>query len=103
AARLPGPAPAPRISTRSHHLRIRTTSLGAPRSNGARRSRVSRGLSSLWQTAAAMSDLIDADGFRANVGIILMRSDGTVFLGRRAGGRGWQFPQGGMRHGETLE
>ena len=57
----------------------------------------------MWQTEAAMSDLIDADGFRANVGIILMRSDGTVFLGRRAGGRGWQFPQGGMRRGESLE
>jgi putative (di)nucleoside polyphosphate hydrolase len=57
----------------------------------------------LWQTEAAMSDLIDADGFRANVGILLMRSDGTVFLGRRAGGRGWQFPQGGMLQGESLE
>ncbi len=26
-----------------------------------------------------------------------------VFLGRRAGGRGWQFPQGGMRRGESIE
>ena len=50
-----------------------------------------------------MSDLIDADGFRANVAIVLMRRDGTVFLGRRVGGRGWQFPQGGMRKGENLE
>jgi putative (di)nucleoside polyphosphate hydrolase len=50
-----------------------------------------------------MSDLIDAEGFRANVGIVLMRSDGTVFLGRRVGGRGWQFPQGGMLEGENLE
>jgi len=50
-----------------------------------------------------MSDVIDNDGFRANVGIVLMRADGCVFLGRRTGGRGWQFPQGGMRHGETLE
>jgi putative (di)nucleoside polyphosphate hydrolase len=50
-----------------------------------------------------MSDVIDSDGFRANVGIVLMRSDGEVFLGRRAGGRGWQFPQGGMRGGEDLE
>jgi putative (di)nucleoside polyphosphate hydrolase len=49
-----------------------------------------------------MSDLIDADGFRANVGIILMHRD-QVFLGRRAGGRGWQFPQGGVRSGESLE
>lgn len=49
------------------------------------------------------SDIIDADGFRANVGIVLMRGDGDVFLGRRAGGKGWQFPQGGIRGGESLE
>jgi putative (di)nucleoside polyphosphate hydrolase len=47
-----------------------------------------------------MTDVIDADGYRANVGIVLMRNDGRVFLGRRTGGRGWQFPQGGMREGE---
>jgi putative (di)nucleoside polyphosphate hydrolase len=50
-----------------------------------------------------MSDLIDRDGFRANVGIVLMHGDGRVFLGRRSGGRGWQFPQGGMRSGEDAE
>jgi len=33
-----------------------------------------------------MSDLIDVDGFRANVGIILMHHD-QVFLGRRTSGR----------------
>jgi putative (di)nucleoside polyphosphate hydrolase len=49
-----------------------------------------------------MSDVIDTDGFRANVGIVLMRGP-LVFLGRRSGGRGWQFPQGGMRRGEQLE
>ena len=48
-------------------------------------------------------DVIDSDGFRANVGIVLMGGAGEVFLGRRAGGRGWQFPQGGMRVGENLE
>jgi putative (di)nucleoside polyphosphate hydrolase len=50
-----------------------------------------------------MDDVIDSDGFRANVGIVLMRGDGGVFLGRRVGGRGWQFPQGGVRAGEALE
>ena len=40
-----------------------------------------------------MSDWIDEDGYRANVGIVLMRDDGRVFLGGRPGGRGWQFPQ----------
>ena len=51
----------------------------------------------------AMSDVIDRDGFRANVGIVLMAEDGRLFLGRRRGGRGWQFPQGGMREGESAE
>ena len=57
----------------------------------------------LWQTVSRqMADLIDSDGFRANVGIILMHHE-QVFLGRRTGGRGWQFPQGGVRRGESLE
>ena len=50
-----------------------------------------------------MSDWIDGQGFRANVGIVLMRDDGQVFLGGRTGGRGWQFPQGGIRRGEQVE
>jgi putative (di)nucleoside polyphosphate hydrolase len=48
-----------------------------------------------------MTDVIDRDGFRANVGIVLMGGEGQLFLGRRTGGKGWQFPQGGMRRGET--
>jgi putative (di)nucleoside polyphosphate hydrolase len=51
----------------------------------------------------SMNDVIDPDGFRANVGIVLMRGAGEVFLGRRVGGRGWQFPQGGVRDGEDFE
>ena len=50
-----------------------------------------------------MEDLIDRHGFRANVGIVLMHADGRLFIGRRPGGRGWQFPQGGMRGGESAE
>jgi len=49
-----------------------------------------------------MGDVIDGDGFRSNVGIVLMLGE-QVFLGRRTGGRGWQFPQGGVRAGEALE
>lgn len=48
-------------------------------------------------------DYIDPRGFRANVCIVLQHQDGRVFLGRRVGGRGWQFPQGGVKHGETPE
>ncbi len=47
------------------------------------------------------TDYIDREGYRANVGIVLMHGDGRVFLGGRRGGRGWQFPQGGIRHGES--
>jgi putative (di)nucleoside polyphosphate hydrolase len=50
-----------------------------------------------------MGDVIDRYGFRANVGIILMHEDGRLFIGRRSGGRGWQFPQGGMQRGEKAE
>lgn len=50
-----------------------------------------------------MSDWIDAEGYRANVGIVLMRDNGDVFLGQRTGARGWQFPQGGVRQGEHIE
>jgi putative (di)nucleoside polyphosphate hydrolase len=50
-----------------------------------------------------MNDVIDAQGFRANVGMVLMGRDGRLFIARRAGGRGWQFPQGGVRHGEAAE
>lgn len=50
-----------------------------------------------------MSDWIDAEGFRANVGIILVNDAAQVLLGGRSGGRGWQFPQGGIRPNESVE
>ena len=50
-----------------------------------------------------MTDFIDAQGFRANVGIVLIRDGGDVFLGGRSDGRGWQFPQGGVRTDEVPE
>ncbi|NNF41026.1 MAG: RNA pyrophosphohydrolase [Woeseiaceae bacterium] len=46
------------------------------------------------------NDWIDAEGFRANVGIILANADNKLLLGGRVGARGWQFPQGGMLEGE---
>lgn len=48
-----------------------------------------------------MSDFIDNEGFRANVGIVLIRDGGEVFLGSRSDGRGWQFPQGGVKRNES--
>ncbi|HEX7964280.1 MAG TPA: RNA pyrophosphohydrolase [Gammaproteobacteria bacterium] len=47
--------------------------------------------------------VIDAEGFRANVGIILCHADGRLFWARRVGRAGWQFPQGGIHAGETPE
>jgi len=44
-------------------------------------------------SATPATDYIDKDGFRANVGIILSRGTGELFLGGRVGGRGWHFPR----------
>ena len=45
--------------------------------------------------------MIDPDGYRPNVGIVLMHDDGRLFWARRVGRDGWQFPQGGMNSDET--
>jgi putative (di)nucleoside polyphosphate hydrolase len=45
--------------------------------------------------------MIDPDGFRPNVAIVIMRDDRRVFWAQRANNDGWQFPQGGMRSDET--
>lgn len=45
--------------------------------------------------------MIDPDGFRPNVGIILCNQQRQVFWGRRVGQRSWQFPQGGIADGEA--
>ncbi|MEQ8937351.1 MAG: RNA pyrophosphohydrolase [Gammaproteobacteria bacterium] len=47
--------------------------------------------------------MIDAEGFRANVGIILSNEEGRVFWARRLGMNAWQFPQGGIKKNETPE
>jgi len=47
--------------------------------------------------------VIDEEGFRLNVGIILVNQHGRLFWGRRIGQDAWQFPQGGIQEGETPE
>jgi putative (di)nucleoside polyphosphate hydrolase len=47
--------------------------------------------------------VIDADGFRPNVGIMLANARGEVLWARRIGQSGWQFPQGGINEGESAE
>jgi putative (di)nucleoside polyphosphate hydrolase len=49
------------------------------------------------------NDHIDADGFRANVGIILTNDEAKLLLAGRIGSKGWQFPQGGIQIGENPE
>lgn len=47
--------------------------------------------------------MIDRDGYRQNVGIILTNREGRVLWARRIGQDAWQFPQGGIREHETPE
>jgi len=47
--------------------------------------------------------VIDQDGFRQGIGIILVNSKRQVFLAKRIGKDAWQFPQGGIIDSETPE
>ncbi len=47
--------------------------------------------------------MIDQNGYRLNVGIILTNRSGQLFWGKRVKASGWQFPQGGVQPYETLE
>jgi putative (di)nucleoside polyphosphate hydrolase len=48
-------------------------------------------------------NMIDRDGYRPNVGIILCNPKNEVFWGKRVKEHSWQFPQGGIKQGETPE
>jgi putative (di)nucleoside polyphosphate hydrolase len=45
--------------------------------------------------------MIDTDGYRMNVGIILTNPAGQVLWAKRLGQEAWQFPQGGIKAHET--
>jgi len=45
--------------------------------------------------------MLDKDGYRPNVGIILANDRNEVFWGKRVNQHAWQFPQGGMNPGES--
>jgi putative (di)nucleoside polyphosphate hydrolase len=47
--------------------------------------------------------MLDRDGFRPNVGIVLVNQRNQVFWGKRIRTHSWQFPQGGIDRGETPE
>ena len=45
--------------------------------------------------------VIDQQGFRENVAIVILNRYNQVFWGRRIKQISWQFPQGGLNSGET--
>lgn len=47
--------------------------------------------------------MVDRDGYRPNVGIILCNAKNEVFWGKRIREHSWQFPQGGIDKGESPE
>ncbi|MFY9329277.1 MAG: RNA pyrophosphohydrolase [Georgfuchsia sp.] len=47
--------------------------------------------------------MLDREGYRPNVGIVLANSLNQVFWGKRIREHSWQFPQGGIKRGESPE
>ena len=47
--------------------------------------------------------MLDREGYRPNVGIILCNTRNEVFWGKRVREHAWQFPQGGIKRGESPE
>jgi len=47
--------------------------------------------------------MIDSNGFRPNVGIIICNKLGQLFWAKRIKQDAWQFPQGGIKEAETTE
>ncbi len=47
--------------------------------------------------------MIDVNGYRANVGIILRNQSGELLWAKRIGQDAWQFPQGGISENESPE
>ena len=47
--------------------------------------------------------MLDADGYRLNIGIVIANGRGEVLWARRVRQGGWQFPQGGIHEGESPE
>lgn len=45
--------------------------------------------------------MVDREGYRPNIGIVLVNGRNEVLLGQRVRDHQWQLPQGGIDHGET--
>ena len=47
--------------------------------------------------------MIDSEGFRSNVGIVICNRQGQLLWAKRIGQSAWQFPQGGIKRSESVE
>ena len=48
--------------------------------------------------------MIDSEGFRSNIGIILANTEGNLLWAKRiTGTNAWQFPQGGINKNESIK
>jgi len=47
--------------------------------------------------------MLDSDGYRFNVGIVIINDKNQVFWAKRTKKNAWQFPQGGIKKGEKAE
>ncbi len=47
--------------------------------------------------------MLDSDGYRPNVGIVICNAKRQVFWAKRFGQNSWQFPQGGINENESFE
>ena len=47
--------------------------------------------------------MIDIDGYRANVGIVIVNNEKKVLWAKRLNEEAWQFPQGGINNNESIE
>jgi putative (di)nucleoside polyphosphate hydrolase len=66
------------------------------------------GTRKLWKNGRNSTDwmvtaMIDRDGYRPNVAIVLVNHKNQVFWGKRIKEHAWQFPQGGIKPGESPE
>ena len=54
-------------------------------------------------TCIRVTTMLDRDGYRPNVAIVIVNGRNQVFWGKRIREHSWQFPQGGINPGETPE
>ena len=55
----------------------------------------------LNQLILQVNKMLDREGYRPNVGIILCNAKNEVFWGKRIREHSWQFPQGGIKRGDV--